>query len=175
MTQSNDKTDDSCWYAVRTRSRHEAKVSDALTDRGFEVFYPTVSVLSRWKDRKREVKRPLFSGYLFVRCVMAYESRLAILKVFGVANILGSASKYAAPIPDEQIDSVKKIVDSGYVPRPHPYLNEGDMVVVKEGSMLGATGYFVGAGKERGKLVVSVDMLGRSLEVDIEAHMIERF
>lgn len=174
-TQSDDNEEAPCWYAVRTRSRHEAKVSVALSEKEFEVFYPAIYVLSRWKDRKKKIKKPLFSGYTFVRCVMGYEPRLAILKVFGVVNILGNASNCAVPIPDEQIDTVKRLVDSGYTPRPHPYLNKGDKVVVKEGSMLGATGYFVDAGKETGRLIVSVDMLGRSLEVDIDAHMVERF
>jgi len=174
MNQRNDK-EEPCWYAVKTRSRHEAKVMNALADRGLEVFYPTISVMNRWKDRKKMVSKPLFPGYLFVRCVMAYESRMAILKTFGVAGIIENASNCAAPIPDEQVEAVMKLVDSGYAPRPHPYLNEGDKVVVKEGSMLGATGYFIGVGKDKGKLVVSVDMLGRSLEVDIDSYMVEQF
>ena len=55
------------WYAIRTRSRHEKLVRDRLVGFGVEQFLPTVVRLSQWKDRKKEVERPLFSGYCFAR------------------------------------------------------------------------------------------------------------
>ncbi|TAL09546.1 MAG: antitermination protein NusG, partial [Nitrospirae bacterium] len=55
------------WYAVRTRSRHEKLVRDRLAALGLEHLLPTVHRLSQWKDRKKEVEVPLFSGYCFAR------------------------------------------------------------------------------------------------------------
>ena len=55
------------WYALRTRSRHEKVVRDQLVHQGIEPLLPTVKRLSQWKDRRKEVEVPLFSGYCFVR------------------------------------------------------------------------------------------------------------
>ncbi len=55
------------WYAVYTRSRHEKVVHHALGETGMQSFLPLRNVLSQWKDRRKQVQKPLFPGYLFVR------------------------------------------------------------------------------------------------------------
>ena len=55
------------WYALYTRSRFEKKMLSELTDRRIEVFLPMREILSRWKDRKKEIAWPLFPGYCFAR------------------------------------------------------------------------------------------------------------
>ena len=67
------------WYALRTRSRHEKIVRDQLASQGIEPLLPTVKRLSQWKDRKKEIEVPLFSGYCFVR--FAVDHKLPLLKL----------------------------------------------------------------------------------------------
>jgi len=134
-----------------------------------------VEVWSRRKDRKKKIKAALFPGYIFISCEMSGDTRHEIIKVPGVANIIGNRSGVPISIPDHQIESVRKIVESDFVPRPHPYLKVGDMVIVKEGQLNGATGYFIRSDDEKGKLIVSLDLLGRSLEIDIDALSVEKF
>ena len=57
--------DEPAWYAVYTRSRHEKLVDAALREKGVRCFLPAVDVLSRWQDRRKLVRKPLFPGYLF--------------------------------------------------------------------------------------------------------------
>jgi len=63
MTSKNNTN----WYVLTTRSRHEKKSEQFLKNRGFEVFLPVQKVMRKWSDRKKMVEVPLFSGYLFIR------------------------------------------------------------------------------------------------------------
>ncbi|MFH0772168.1 MAG: UpxY family transcription antiterminator [Candidatus Omnitrophota bacterium] len=161
------------WYAVRTRSNYEFKVNDLLTKKSLNAFCPTILKWSRRKDRKKKIARPLFTGYLFVECFSSAEDWLEVKKTEGVVNILGSG-RTPQPIPSEQIDSVRKLIDSGVNPIPHPYLKLGDRVVVVDGSLRGAVGIFERFNDKKGTLVVSVDLLGRSIAAEVDNSAVER-
>ncbi len=161
------------WYAVRTRSNYEFKVSYLLNKRSIKAFYPTVLKWSRRKDRKIKVARPLFPGYLFVECAATARDWLEVKKTEGVVNILGT-KKAPLAIPVEQIESVRKIVESGIDPLPHPYLNVGERIVVVDGPLRGAIGIFERFNDKKGTLVISVDLLGRSLAAEVDNNVVER-
>ena len=57
---------ESHWYAVTTRSRHEKVVAEQLWQKEIECFLPLREVISKWKNRKKKVRFPLFPGCLFV-------------------------------------------------------------------------------------------------------------
>lgn len=161
------------WYAVRTRSNYEFRVSYLLGKRSVSTFYPTVLKWSRRKDRKIKVARPLFPGYLFVECPANPRDWLGIKQTEGVVNILGSKASPMA-IPDEQIEGVRKIIESGIDPMPHPFLKEGERVVVVDGPMRGAVGIFNRFNDKKGTLVITVDLLGRSLAAEVDTNVVER-
>ncbi len=161
------------WYAVRTRSNYEHKVNCLLAKKSSNTFYPTVLKWSRRKDRKKKIARPLFPGYLFVECTCSPYDWLEIKKTDGVVNILGN-KKIPQPIPQEQIDTVRKIVEAGIDPLPHPYLNIGERVVVVDGPLRGAVGIFERFNDKKGSLVISVDLLGRSLSAEVDSSVVER-
>jgi transcription termination/antitermination protein NusG len=153
------------WYAVYTRSRHEKSVASKLEEKRIEVFLPLRNVLRRWKDRRKEVAMPLFSGYLFVR--MPYTQRLAVLQTPGVVHILSEGVK-PVPIPEEQILSIQKLVESDLAYDPYPYLKEGTFVKVVRGPLQGVEGILLEK-RKRHLLVLSVDLIQQSaaLQVDI--------
>ncbi|MFV1951348.1 MAG: transcription termination/antitermination protein NusG [Nitrospinota bacterium] len=163
------------WYAVRTRSRHEQKVNAQLIGKSFEVFYPQIKVWSRRKDRKKKIFKPLFPGYLFVHCNLTNDNWLNILKTFGVANLLGYDDQKPSPVPDEQILSIKKVLDTDIPIVVHPYLQEGERVIVVDGPLKDVTGVFVGMNNKKGKLIIAVDLLNRSLETEIDSSAVEKF
>lgn len=120
------------WYAVHVRSRHEFKVLDRLTRAGIDVFLPVVERLNKWKDRKKLVSFPLFPGYLFVHIHKIYDTMLAILKTPGVVRFIGIIPGEPEPVPNEQIDSLKRLVESKENLDPYPYLKEGQRVRIKK-------------------------------------------
>jgi transcription antitermination factor NusG len=152
------------WYALRTRSRYEKLVREQLAKQGIEPLLPTVKRLSQWKDRKKEVEVPLFSGYCFVR--FTSEQRLPVLKTIGVVDIVGS-SHCPEPIPDEEIVALKTLMVSVLPYDPHPYLHEGMRVEVIRGPLQGVRGILLRKEK-RHRLVLGVRLIQQAAAVEID-------
>ena len=161
------------WYAIYTRSRHEFKVNHKLTDKQYETFLPVVKSLRRWKDRKKYIERPLFSGYLFLRCQMDDDKYLEILKTNGVVKILGSNQRELSPIPDEEIESIRILTENVATINYHPYVKEGESVEIVNGPLTGAKGILVHRELYKSTVVVSVHLLGRSISVKVDSCDIE--
>lgn len=169
--QANTNPDGTHWYAVHTRSRHEKLVLERLRERGFTAFLPLMKETHSWSDRKKTVELPLFSCYTFVRMVANAEERLKVCQTQGVLQIVGPRGE-ATPIPDEQIEAVRVLL-SGELPwTEHPFLKVGQRVRIRGGAMDGVEGIYLARDKDR-TLVVSVDVIQRSLAVRIEGYSVE--
>lgn len=152
------------WYALRTRSRHEKLVRDQLNGQGIEPLLPTVRRLSQWKDRKKEVEVPLFSGYCFVR--FASEQKLPVLKTVGVVDIVGGGVQ-PEPIPDEEIGALQTLMASVLPYDPHPYLHEGMTVEVIRGPLQGVRGILLRKEK-RHRLILGIRLIQQAAAVEID-------
>lgn len=153
------------WYAVWTRSRHEQSVREQLQQKGYEAFLPTITRWSRWKDRKKKVDWPLFPGYCFLR--FDGGERLRILNCSGVVSIV-SFNGEIAPIPDEEIEAVRKLIDSDLKYDPCPLIPEGSMVAVVNGPLKGVTGRLVRKGSQA-RLILTVHLIGQAVSVEVDA------
>jgi transcription termination/antitermination protein NusG len=153
------------WFAVWTRSRHERTVFEQLTDRGIEAFLPTMPRWSRWKDRKKKIDWPLFPGYCFARFAPAV--RLTVVKCPGVVSIV-SFNGELAPVPDQAIEGIRTLVNSALPYDPCPMLKTGMMVEVAHGPLKGVVGRLQRKGPQA-RLVLSVDLIGRGVSVQVDA------
>lgn len=154
------------WYALRTKSRHEKLVRDQLDKQGIEPLLPTVKRLSQWKDRKKEIEVPLFSGYCFVR--FSQHEKTPVQKVMGVVEIVGSGSR-PEPIPEQEIDALRRLMTSVLPYDPHPYLHEGMRVEVVRGPLQGARGILLRKEK-RHRLVIGVRVIQQAAAVEIDVN-----
>lgn len=162
---SEPETNHLHWYALRTKSRHEKFVRDQLHKQGIEPLLPTVKRLSQWKDRKKEIEVPLFSGYCFVR--FGNGGKLPVQKVVGVLEVVGS--KRPEPIPEEEIESLKTLMTSVLPYDPHPYLCEGMKVEVARGPLQGVHGLLLRKEK-RHRLVIGVRLIQQAASVEIDVN-----
>jgi len=153
------------WYALRTRSRHEKLVRDRLAGQGIEQFLPTIKRLSQWKDRKKEIEVPLFSGYCFAW--FAWQDRLPVQRVPGVVNIVGNGHG-PEPIPDPEIEAIKTLMASSLRYDAHPYLMEGMPVEVIRGPLKGVTGILLRKAKPY-RLVISIKLIQQAASVEIDS------
>jgi transcription antitermination factor NusG len=162
---------DAAWYAAQTLSRHERLVAHHLGMRGIVQYAPTISETHVWSDRRKRVQLPLFPGYVFVQITPSNERRVEVLRTPGVVRLVGSEPG-GTPIPDEQIDSVRTLVDRSLAWKSHPFLKAGQRVRVRGGALDGIEGIFV---KRNGfdTLVISVDAVQRSFSVSIQGYEVE--
>ena len=158
-------SDAPAWYAVWTRSRHEQVVREQLEQKGLEAFLPTIKRWSRWKDRKKQVDWPLFPGYCFAR--FNGQERLPVLKCAGVVTIV-SFDGDIAPIPEQEIDSIRRLVESDLQFDPCPLIREGTMVEVTHGPLKGVFGRLIRKGTHA-RLILAVDLIGQAVSVEVDA------
>jgi transcription antitermination factor NusG len=156
------------WYAVWTHSHCEQSVSHQLSAKGFSAFLPEMSVWSKRRGEQRLIRVPMFPGYLFVRDAMDKHSYIEILKSRGVVRILEDGWTRLTPVADCEIDAIRQVVDAEVPVFAHEHLVHGDCVEVTEGPLRGLEGFFVHDKLSKGRLVVSVDLLGRSVAVEVD-------
>ena len=164
-----DMLEQPCWYALHTRSRHEKVVRDQLGAKGVTNLLPLWHKRSVWKDRIKMVEVPLFSGYIFGHFPLKH--KLEVLQTVGVVRIVG-LNGYPLPVPNEQIEAVQTMIAQHLHYDPHPFLQEGMRVRVKRGVLRGAEGILV-AKKQHYRLVISVDLIQKSVAVDIDSADVE--
>ena len=154
------------WFALWTRGRHEQAVREQLVRKNIEAFLPTMPSWRRWKDRKKKIDVPLFPGYCFARFDPGVA--LPVLTCPGVVSIVSVAGT-PAPIPEMEIDNVRVLTDSELPFDPCPLIREGTTVEVFHGPLCGVIGRLVHKDAERCRLVLSVDLIGQALSVDVDA------
>jgi len=156
---------DSRWFAVWTRSRQEKVVAATLHKLGVPHYLPLKSELRKWSDRNQMVESPLFSGYLFVNINIFTHARLQVLKVPGVGALV-SNQMGPLPIPDRQIEDIRRLITIGVECSAQPLLNVGDRVRVVRGPLAGIEGTLVRT-HSTSRLLVSIEMIRQSLSVSI--------
>ena len=164
---------DTSWYAIWTRSNCERLVADQLSAKGFAPFLPEMGARSRRNGKTHVVQVPMFPGYLFIRHAMEKHSYIEILKARGVVRILERGWSQLTPVADEEVNAIQQLVESGVPVFPHVYFREGDQVRVVEGPLAGMQGVFVRDKPNKGRLVVSVNLLQTSVAVEVDCAFVE--
>lgn len=167
---SENGSSESCWHAVYTRHQHEKIIARNLESKGFEIFLPLYAAARNWTDRVKIVTLPLFPCYVFLRGDLS--RRLAIVTTPGIHAIVTSANEPAS-IPAAEIENIRQAIGNGARIEPHPFLKCGDVVRVKCGPLAGVQGVLVRK-KNVYRLVLSVEMLGKSAAFEVDATLTER-
>ena len=164
--KSPNSNPESHWFAIWTRSRHEQVVRQQLERKKIDAFLPTITRWSRWKDRKKKIDWPLFPGYCFAQ--FDPENALSVLKCTGVVNIVSFEGKPAA-IPEYELESIRLLIGSELQFDPCPMIREGMMVEVVHGPLRGVVGRLLRKDSHRARLVLSVDLIGQAVSVEVDA------
>jgi transcription termination/antitermination protein NusG len=156
------------WFALWTHSHCEQLVHDQLASKGFRVFLPTVQHWTWRRGVKRLLTQPMFSSYLFVHHAMDKRSYLEIVSTRGLVRILGERWDKLAAIPTPEIDAIQQLATSRVASMPYPYLRAGERVRITDGPLAGLEGAYVRSRRNQGLLVLSVELLNRSVAVEID-------
>lgn len=159
------------WYALSTRSRHEKLAYEELNRRGIYAFLPLRRITRRWSDRMRIIEEPLFRGYLFVHASLS--DRWEILGARGIVRFVGPSAARPFSIPEKEINAVRLFIENDLSVDPYPYLKEGERVYVRSGPCRGVEGFIIRKG-HHSRLIVSVDLLSRSVSVEVDAANVEK-
>ncbi len=165
------RLENSFWFAVQTRPRHEKKVNLDLREKGIHSFLPLHREKRNWSDRQQWIELPLFSQYVFVRVPTTGESRTRVLQTRGIVQFVGVPGR-GTPIPDQQIESLQAIADHRIPVTPYEFLRIGKRVRIRGGALNGLEGVLAAIKNDR-SLVISVDLIQKSVAIRIEGFEVE--
>jgi transcription termination/antitermination protein NusG len=172
-TLDAERPSELAWYAIWLRSHCEHLVNGQLSAKGFHTFLPELPTLAFRRQKNHGARTPMFPGYLFVRDAMEKQRYIDILKVRGIVRVLEAGWTRLTPVPDEDIDAIQRIVQAEVPVFPHAHLQHGDRVRVIDGPLSELEGIFVQDKFSKGRLVVSVNLLGRSVAVEVDIDDVE--
>jgi transcription antitermination factor NusG len=153
------------WYAVYTNTNHEKQVALQLGQRSIEHHLPLYDSMRRWKDRRVRLQMPLFPGYLFVRIALC--DRLQVLQIPSVVHLVSFAGR-PAPLKEEDVHALQNCLRHSHPVEPHAYLQVGRRARVQRGFLQGLEGIILRR-KNKTRLIVSFDLIQRSVSVEIDA------
>jgi len=152
------------WFALYTKPRHEFKAEMQLSESRIENYLPTITTVKQWSDRKKKVTEPLFRGYIFI---YADETeRIAALEKNAVIKTIRFDGKPAV-IPDWQIESLKKMLNTNAEIFISDRLEIGTRIKVTNGPFAGITGVVFKNENNDQLLAVSIELLNRSVIVHL--------
>ena len=161
------------WYAVHTRSRFEQKVYDGISGKSIDVFLPKIQVMSRRKDRRKKILVPLIPGYVFVNTALDPEEYISILKTVGVVQFVGVKGR-PVPANEEEIRSLMILNGTDRTVQNRSFMKTGDRIRIMDGPLKNLTGFYLRHKGHGDKVVVSIELLSRSMEIDIEDWALEK-
>ena len=164
-------SDEAKWYVVHTYSGYENKVATNLEkmveNRRLQEFIeeikiPTEKVIEVKDNKRKEIERKIFPGYVLVKMTLTDESWYVVRNTRGVTGFVGTTTK-PIPLTQEEVDRLgvetKEIIIDYVV---------GDNVKIIEGPLAGFVGTVEEIDTEKQKVKVKVSMFGRETTAELE-------
>lgn len=153
------------WFAVYTKSRSEQKVFERLEKAGYKSFLPLITELRQWSDRKKKVKVPLISSYVFIN--VKEKDLVAIYTVPGVLGVLKYLG-FPAKITEVEINNLKIVAHNKEATKTiAPFLlTHGKPVQVIKGPFEGLIAVYL-SNKGKHRIIVNIEALNSFTEISI--------
>jgi transcriptional antiterminator RfaH len=158
------------WFAVQTRYRLEKSVVAQLKHKSCEVYLPLLTEHHAWSDRQKVVTAPLFPGYAFVHIDQSPVVRQMVLQTAGLIGFV-SFGGMVTPVPSKQIEDLQRLLQQKGLFSLHAFVQAGQWVRIRGGCLHGLEGMLLQ--HDKGKLVISIESIQRSLAVEIQGYELE--
>ena len=164
------------WYVIHTYAGYENKVASNLEklvenrkmhDLIHEIKVPTETVVEIKDNKKKEVERKIFPGYVMVKMIVTDDSWYVVRNVHGCTGFVGPASK-PVPLSDEEVRRLgveTKTVEVSY--------NVGDSIKIVDGPLTGFTGIVDEIDLTNNQVKITISMFGRETPVELELDQVE--
>jgi transcription antitermination factor NusG len=163
--------EESKWYAVQTVARHEKRVATQFLEKRIVTFLPLLPQIRQWSDRQKKIDMPLFSCYTFVRIIPTAENCVSVLRTPGVLGLVGNRGQ-GTPIRSEEIETLRTTMREKIPCHTHPFIKVGNRVRIVGGCLDGIEGILKRHGTDQ-SLIVSVELLQRSISIRVDGYRVE--
>jgi transcriptional antiterminator NusG len=175
------------WYILKVQSNREDSIRNSLIrnvrqrgleryfgDLDTEVIVPTEMVTEFKGGKKRVSKRKLYPGYLVVRMAINDDTWYLVRETAGIGDFTGSIGRPSPMRPED----VKKIIAkteerTDEAPKLKINFKKGDRVKINEGTFENFEGDVDTIDEANGRVIVMINIFGRSTPVELEYWQIE--
>jgi transcription termination/antitermination protein NusG len=172
------------WYVVQAFSGFEGQVKRSLEERivryGMgdhfgQILVPTEEVVEMKDGQKRKSERKFFPGYVLVQMDLNDEAWHLVKAVPRVLGFIGGSADKPAPISDKEADAIlQRMQEGAEKPKPKVLFEVGEMVRVVDGPFNDFSGVVEEVNYDKSRLLVAVQIFGRSTPVELEFHQVEK-
>ncbi len=172
------------WYVVHAYSGFEAYVKKVLESRVLtsefqqsfgKILIPTEEVVEMRDGVRRKSERKFFPGYVLVQMEMNNDTWHMVKQVPKVLGFIGGTSSTPAAITEAEANSILNRVEAGVdKPKPKVLFEVGEVVRVNDGPFNDFNGVVEEVNYEKSKMLVSVQIFGRSTPVELGFGQVEK-
>jgi len=183
-TEDKAKNSNMRWYVVHAYSGFESYVKKVLESRIAtsphkakfgDIMVPTEEVVEMREGSRRKSERKFFPGYVLVQMEMDNDTWHMVKEVPKVLGFIGGTSDKPAPITEAEANAILNRVEEGVDrPRPKVLFEVGEVVRVNDGPFNDFNGVVEEVNYEKSKMLVSVQIFGRSTPVELTFGQVEK-
>lgn len=172
------------WYVVHAYSGFESYAKKVLESRIAtsphkkkfgDIMVPTEEVVEMREGNRRKSERKFFPGYVLVQMEMDNDTWHMVKEVPKVLGFIGGTSDKPAPITEDEANAILNRVEEGVDrPRPKVLFEVGEVVRVNDGPFNDFNGVVEEVNYEKSKMLVSVQIFGRSTPVELAFGQVEK-
>ncbi len=161
-TLDHDPTGSLKWYVIKTKYQSEKKLAQWAKENSIEYYLPQYIKTTKYKYRKIETTKPLFSGYIFIK--MTFDQRIILLRPGYIVKIISVKHQ------DVLLEELKRfyfIKERGYTLLPGHTLEKGTKVKVVSGALKGTVGFVI-EGDNPKKIIITANIINQAVEVTLK-------
>ena len=172
------------WYVVQAYSGFENQVKRPLEERIVRfnlqdafghVLVPTEEVVEMRDGQKRKSERKFFPGYVLVEMEMNDETWHMVKETPKVLGFIGGKADKPAPITPKEVDNIMRRVEEGAEkPKPKITFQSGEVIRVTDGPFKDFNGVVEEVNYDKSRLLVAVQIFGRSTPVELEFYQVAK-
>ena len=171
------------WYILKVQSNREESIREGLMRRvamaGLDRFFgdcivPTEMVSEFKGGKKRISKRKLYPGYLVVHMEINDDTWYLVRETPGIGDFTGSIGR-PSPMLAQDVEKIlaKSEEKTDEAPKLKIKFKKGDRVKINEGTFENFEGDVDSIDEANGRVIVMINIFGRSTPVELEYWQIE--
>ncbi len=172
------------WYVVHAYSGFEHQVKRSLAerierfgmqDRFGEILVPVEEVVEMREGQKRRSERKFFPGYVLMKMEMDDDTWHLVKDCPKVLGFIGGSTERPAPITEKEAENIKARMQEGVdQPKPKVLFEPGEVVRVTDGPFNDFNGVVEEVNYEKSRMLVAVQIFGRSTPVELGFGQVEK-
>lgn len=160
------------WIVIKTHPHREPFAMENLVRQNFQAYCPQVRKTLKMRAGSRQVLRPLFANYVFVRAPLDPHLWRPILSTYGVRQVV----RFGDHIPSLDarfIDALRQREVDGAIVKPTSPFEVGERIGISGGPFDGLVARIIEI-SANDRLTILMDLLGQSVRGRIHAAQVRK-